>query len=177
MYVKMFFFLAIISFSSVLYAQTQNGKLSNLENWYRKELYNPACPLRGAYSAGKGEKMQLYYFQNIEGMKDYIEWLGTKTWVSTDSTGYDISDSGSGFVTISCYIGRSDPKGGEPAVFSDNKLKMTYHIAAWRTQRITLEGNLYTKDGMKNGWKATYARTFVGRERDSQTNSTEEKSQ
>jgi hypothetical protein len=159
---KTIIIILALSLSTMLHSPAQTKKLKNLEIWYQKELYNPACPLRGAYIAGKGDKMQMSYFQNIEGTKDYIVWMGEKTWVSTDSTMYDISDTGTGFVTITCYIARSNANGGEPSVFSSNKLKMTYHISNWQTSEITLDGQLYMKKGMKNDWKATYKRTFVG---------------
>ncbi len=167
---RILLFLLILSLTPAVQSQNQNGKLKNLETWYQKELYNQSCPLKGVYSAGKGDKMQIFYCQNVEGTKDYIVWMGEKTWVSTDSTMYDINDTGTGFVTISCFIGRSNPAGGEPSVFSGNKLKMTYHIYEWQTQEITLDGPIYMKEGLKRGWRATYARTLAEKGKSSQTN-------
>lgn len=149
-------FLVLIGASIQLLAQASEHPL--LERWYQKEFYNRSCPLRGEYTAGTGDKMQMYYYQNVEGKKDYIQWMGAKTWISMDELNYNLNDMGSGEVTITCKIGKSTSNGGEPNSMTSHKLKVTYHVSSFRTTAITLDGTLYMSTGMHNNWKAKYRR-------------------
>lgn len=148
--------ILLIGINGVLYAQSSQHP--KLERWYQKEFYNRSCPLRGDYTAGTGDKMQMYYYQNVEGKSDYIQWMGAKTWLDPEKLNYDLNDMGSGEVTMTCRIGQSTTSGGEPVSFSSNRLNVTYHLSRYRTTAISLDGKLYMKGGMHNNWRAKYRR-------------------
>jgi hypothetical protein len=149
-------FLLLLGTAGSMYSQSSVHP--KLERWYQKELYNRSCPLRGDYTAGTGDKMQMYYYQNVEGKADYIQWMGAKTWLEMEQVNYNLNDVGSGEVTITCKIGQSTSNGGEPQSFSSNRLKVTYHLSGYRTTAISLDGKLYMSTGMHNNWKGRYRR-------------------
>jgi len=136
--------------------QAQTNIDPKLQRWYQKEFYNRSCPLRGNYSAGSGEKMQMYYYHNIVGKKDFILWMGEKTWLSPEQMLYDLNDGGTGSVTMMCKVGRSTSNGREPSILTSNTLKVTYHISGWRTREITLHGFMYMRTGTQSSWMMTY---------------------
>jgi len=130
-----------------------------INKWLEQEFYNTSCPLSGTYSAGSGEKMQLIYTQAKKGA-DCILWMGEKTWIEIseggDNTTYELSDGGTGTVKVRYNIGKSSSNGSAPTSFSSGKLYVTYNIMGWRTRSITLDGSLYTRTGMQNGWRMEY---------------------
>lgn len=89
--------------------------------------------------------MQMYYYHNVEGKKDYIQWMGSKIWISEGVVRYDINDMGSGEVTMTCKVRQSTSNGGEQNALSSNRLEVTYHLSRYRTTAISLDWKLYMK--------------------------------
>jgi hypothetical protein len=92
--------------------------------------------------------MQMYYYHNVEGKKDYIQWMGSKTWISAGVVRYDINDMGSGEVTMTCKVRQPTSNGWEPNALSSNKLEVTYNLSRYLTTAISQDAKLYMKGGM-----------------------------